>query len=448
MELPPVYDANDASFERNADALPAYSSSIGRAIPTSALNLTESSNGAASKEFTYDLKSKSSLASLVLYGDHLLSKQLPTFLEGSKVEGLVKLNLESGESINAVVISIRGQVVSGSTIYTFLDCSQTLWPQPTSNGQKSNDKLQGEQEWPFSIHIPKEVALTLGTKDAPRVEVFRLPHTFLERHARASIQYEVVLRLARGFMKTDHRIITPFGYIPISRPEAPSRLRQLAYQENTPVPGPISDPEGWYTLTPIQIHGKLFNRQSIDATCTLSLASPLSYTRGSIIPLHLVIQSHNIQALETLSAPQAIICRLRRNIRYRPEENKASDPYLRRDEVDHSELATWWAYNEGPPPEKETFKRTMGGEILLPSDLKPTTNMGRFRLEYSIVFFPFDANGFQGEINSSDPMSEHPVEIATAFPPGPLPRTYTPNDQAVHSSSLMVGSSLQTSGFF
>lgn len=42
----------------------------------------------------------------------------------------------------------------------------------------------------------------------------------------------------------------------------------------------------------------------------------LSYTRGSIIPLHLVIQSHNIQALETLSAPQAIICRLRRNIRY------------------------------------------------------------------------------------------------------------------------------------
>ncbi|KAJ3874995.1 hypothetical protein F5051DRAFT_442826 [Lentinula edodes] len=422
--LPPGYDANDQDVD-----LPAYSSlsGVGREVPS---NLTELSDGASSKKFTYNipLKGNKSSASLVVYGNALISKHLPTFLEDSNVDGLVKIDVESGESINAVVISIQGKILSGAKQHIFLDYNQTLWS--LSDGHtSSNGKLQGAHDWPFSVRLPKEVTLTIGSKDAPRVEVFHLPQTFVERHARASIQYEVIARFSRGLLKTDHRIITPFIYVPIIHPGLPSRLRQVAYEENTTIPGPIADPQGWHTLAPVQIQGKLFNRQTVNFSCTLSLALPLSYARGSVIPLHLVIQSDDVQTLESLFPPRAIICRLRRILRYHPEENKAVDPKLRKDELEHSELATWWPFVESPRPEKETFKRTLSGEIVLSPDLMPTTFIGRFQLEYSVVLFPFDANNFQP--GSNDMLVDCAVEIATTLPPGPRPRVYRPEHQSV-----------------
>ncbi len=96
--LPPAYDLPGADCP---DDLPAYSfpSGAGRVVPRAALNLTEvSSDGESSKEFKYDisLKGKKSCASLVVHGDPVLSKQLPTFVEGSNLNGAVKLSLESG----------------------------------------------------------------------------------------------------------------------------------------------------------------------------------------------------------------------------------------------------------------------------------------------------------------------------------------------------------------
>ncbi|KAJ3852567.1 hypothetical protein EV368DRAFT_82394 [Lentinula lateritia] len=423
--LPPGYDVNDQDVD-----LPAYSysslSGVGREVLS---NLTDLSDGASSKEFTYNipLKGNKSSASLSLYGNALISKHLPTFLEDSEVDGLVKVDVESGESINAVVISIQGKILSGAKQHIFLNYNQTLWS--LSDGHTSpNGKLQGVHDWPFSVHLPKEVSLTIGSKDAPQVEVFRLPQTFMERHARASIQYEVIARFSRGLLKTDHRIITPFIYVPIIRPGLPSRLRQVAYEENTAIPGPIADPQGWRTLAPVQIQGKLFNRQTVNFSCTLSLASPLSYARGSVIPLHLAIQSDDVQTLESLFPPRAIICRLRRTLRYH-EENKAVDPKLRKDEFEHSELATWWPLVESSRPEKETFKRTLSGEIVLSPDLMPTTFIGRFQLEYSVVLFPFDANNFQP--GSNNMLVDCAVEIATNLPPGPRPRIYSPEHQSV-----------------
>ncbi|KAJ3996845.1 hypothetical protein F5050DRAFT_1807362 [Lentinula boryana] len=396
--LPPGYDATITSGNNRDADLPAYSSlsTMGQAVPP---NLTELSEGAPSKEFSYhiSLKGNTSSASLVLYGNASLSKHSAAFLGGSRVNGLVKVNVESGESINAVVISIQGKIISGSKQHIFLEYTQTLW------SSSSDD----------------QVTLTVGTKDAPRVEVFHLPQSFMERHAKASIQYEVIARFARGMLKTDHRIIAPFVYIPIIRPEPPSQLRSDAYERNTTVPGPIADPQGWHTLPPVQIQGKLFTRQAT-ISCILSFALPLSYTRGSVIPLHLVIQSNDTQALETLSSPHAIICRLRRILRYYPDENKTVDPKMRREELEHSELATWWPFVESPSLEKASFQRTLSGEIILSPELMPTTAIGRFQLEYSVVLFPFDANSFHPENN--DILSDCAVEIATAFPPGPRQR--------------------------
>jgi hypothetical protein len=61
------------------------------------------------KEFNYDLFSKSGKpwATLVLRGDAEHSRGVPAFLEGSLVTGEVRLNLESGDAIHAVLLSVR-----------------------------------------------------------------------------------------------------------------------------------------------------------------------------------------------------------------------------------------------------------------------------------------------------------------------------------------------------
>ncbi|KAJ3830098.1 hypothetical protein EV361DRAFT_382627 [Lentinula raphanica] len=426
--LPPRYDVDSSNSNATDNDLPAYSSlsGLGQIIPPNIIDL--SSDSAPSKGFSYHvpLKGSNSSASLILYGNAMLSKQSPAFLEGSAVNGVVKVNAESGESINTVVVSISGKILSGARQHVFFEYSQPLWSL-TSDGHKSESRLQGQYDWPFSLHLPKEVTMTVGTKDVPRVDVFRLPQTFMERHARASIHYEIVARFARGLLKTDYRIIAPFVYIPIIRPEPTLPLRLEAYERNIAIPGPLADPEGWHTLAPVQIRGKLLNRLPIEVSisCRLSLALPLSYTRGSVIPLQLDIQSNDVQTLETISSPHSVICRLRRIFKFNPEENKTVDPKSRREELEHSELATWWPSIQSSS-EKDT-QRTLSGEMILSSDLMPTTYIGRFQLEYAVVLFPFDANSFQPE--SNDILTGCPVEIATALPPGPRPRIYTPQYQ-------------------
>jgi len=66
------------------------------------------------------------------------------------------------------------------------------------------------------------------------------------------------------------RIKTAFGYVPNTRPDPPSLLRQLAYQETSPLPGPESDPIGWKTLRPFVSRGVLFQNRAVGVQCTVS----------------------------------------------------------------------------------------------------------------------------------------------------------------------------------
>lgn len=61
------------------------------------------------KEFTYDLLNKSgkAWAVLSLLGDTEYSRTVPAFVEGANVAGEVRLELESGDPIQSVVISVR-----------------------------------------------------------------------------------------------------------------------------------------------------------------------------------------------------------------------------------------------------------------------------------------------------------------------------------------------------
>lgn len=65
-----------------------------------------------------------------------------------------------------------------------------------------------------------------------------------------------------------NRLQTSLIYIPTTRPDPPSLLRQLAYQENTPLLGPEVDPEGWKSV-PFHIRGTIFNTRRVEADCTV-----------------------------------------------------------------------------------------------------------------------------------------------------------------------------------
>lgn len=55
-------------------------------------------------------------------------------------------------------------------------------------------------------------------------------------------------------------LFSDISYVAIFKPPPPSMVRQLAYQEKSPLIGPSRDPEGWHTLEPVTIRGMAFDK--------------------------------------------------------------------------------------------------------------------------------------------------------------------------------------------
>lgn len=171
--------------------------------------------------------------------------------------------------------------------YTFLDDTHVLWskdlgdPNDTSS-RRCDGRLQGSYTWPFAFPFPSRVSL--GGSPSTRV-----PQTFRDRRCKAGIQYELVLRLSRGKLRTDpryinkyvlaeieivyhfdYRIEIPVIYATKIMPDKPSILRQLAYRDGVSLLGPDADPEGWFTLPPATIHGRISNSRSHEVMCSVS----------------------------------------------------------------------------------------------------------------------------------------------------------------------------------
>ncbi|KAF9563246.1 hypothetical protein CPC08DRAFT_686837 [Agrocybe pediades] len=405
------------------------------------------------KEFYYEVKKKGkAFAVLTIIAEGSYSKHMPTFLEGTPIKGRVRLSLDKPDAIQSVIVSVQGQVITGANQgeqLTFVDIQRTVWsqsdgePQNTSsdsgdssplppttatnitgNGNappspKFTGKLQGDYTWQFSIDLPKQVVVPFGNRNEP--QIFRLPATFNERHTRASVCYNVTLRLNRGKLRTDHRIPAQIGFIPIGRPAPFSPLRKLAYQEGTPLLGPVIDPEGWHASEPEQIQISVFGNRTVQIRCTLYLAKPLTYTRGSLIPFCLRLDGHDEQALDLLSSPKAIVLRLRRRIKAHWNPEKTFESMAWRDAIDHSQLAVWWPSRETP---EMRGVRYVNGELHLKVDANPTSAMAHFRIEYSAVLFPFDSPGIV--LDKTEQIIEQPVEVVTAYAPGPRPRMSAP----------------------
>jgi hypothetical protein len=170
------------------------------------------------------------------------------------------------------------------------------------------------------------------------------------------------------------------------RPEPASVRRQLSYQEDTPLDLPDDDPGGWKTLSPGVFHGTIFTIREISIQCILSLATPLSYTRGTVIPLFLVLTSEDKQALDLLSSDNAIHVLLCRHIRYHMLASHASkNKQVNSGWKDTSEFldgAVWWPV-EGESRDGNT--RKMHGEIRLSKDLMPSTSIAHFSVDVSKI---------------------------------------------------------------
>lgn len=226
----------------SAQELPGYNSN-GSPRPSQMTTSTR-----APKEFLYKIeKGGKPIVVMTLFSEAGISKNIPTYIEGSVIKGNLRLSLGQGDSIRSVIATVRrihlmtlssslflqvqGQFITGvnpEDQLNFIDISKTLWSQadgaprnatadhdssspPTSEQTppKFTGKLQGEFLWPFAIDLPKKVNLSLeGRSDGNGRQAagpFAPPQTFNERTVRAGIHYEISVRIARGRFKADHR---------------------------------------------------------------------------------------------------------------------------------------------------------------------------------------------------------------------------------------------------
>jgi hypothetical protein len=106
---------------------------------------------------------------------------------------------------------IKGKIITGSgsgDACIFLNHSHPLWSKAMGDPRSPSDvrhsgKLVGTYSWPFSITLPKKVALQ-PTPGSP-TQSYRLPQTFVERYTRVSIQYELVVNIVRTKLRADSK---------------------------------------------------------------------------------------------------------------------------------------------------------------------------------------------------------------------------------------------------
>ena len=67
--------------------------------------------------------------------------------------------------------------------------------------KKFDGKLAGSYSWPFSFPFPQEVPAGGAAAASPT------PQSFTEKHVRGSVQYELVLRMSHGILRSDSKYV-------------------------------------------------------------------------------------------------------------------------------------------------------------------------------------------------------------------------------------------------
>ncbi|KAL1949605.1 hypothetical protein VTO73DRAFT_8486 [Trametes versicolor] len=348
------------------------------------------------------------------------AKQLPLFFEHDTISGTVEVDLDKAEGSKGVLISITAGVTAvGQEEIKFLDVSSDLW-----DAKSAPSKLKGKQSWPFTLTLPAECSILERSKGKQPEQFYPLPPTFSERASPAYIDYKLVVTVRKSAFRVNQTLATTFVYMPITRAEPPSPLRQLAYREGSALIGPEGDPDGWKVLPSVTIAGTIFGARQVELQCTVAVSTPLTYALGSHIPLLVTLSGSDEQALDLLSTPSAVRMHL---VRVRSVGSHATqeDAVGRSNNVFRDSVGTafFWPSDEGAP---RAGTRVLNGELEIKKALKLGFVFPRFSLRYMLVLLPFQAPGFSPASPAGEALLSERVSVASANAPGVVPRSYAP----------------------
>ncbi|KAF9068960.1 hypothetical protein BDP27DRAFT_1326193 [Rhodocollybia butyracea] len=357
--------------------------------------------------------------SLNISGDSKLSKELPSFTEGDKVVGTVQVSVNNGHDIRAVHLSLKGRVLTGRTsdgVCTFLDLRDTLWTAELGDLEAHKD-VAGEYDytWPFSLILPEEVSLPTSV-EGESGQTFPLPHSFMESGIPARVCYELTVCLKLGKWKRNRKIATEIGYFQSNRRFARNRDLLATVTEPYDTEAPL-DLTYWKTLRTLLISGSVQQspQRNVELSCTLSLknSSKSCYTRGSSIPLLLVLRSQDQQALKLLASPDAITVRLTRRIRYK-DVQMCGDKSSRWSSVTEDVgAATWRLHEADRATMSNDYSSTLVGKIKLSHELVPSAVIANLAIQYFVSLYPFSLPAFQPKDSKSVPLLSQTVLINT-----------------------------------
>ncbi|TEB23785.1 hypothetical protein FA13DRAFT_1402892 [Coprinellus micaceus] len=377
--------------------------------------------------------SAQSWLSMRLMSNAPVSAQRPRYIGGEDVEGSVILNFEKPQTVSSVSVMVRGRVVTSSVAdgsHVFLEHVHSLWrhdrgespPSVTvSDGAPTAEivkgKLRGKFEWPFSFPFPKDFPY-FGKRKGSGETLFTTPQTLMERGVNATIIYEVIVKVISGLFRNKHKIIANVLYVPsLISPELPI-LRCEAYRTGLYLCSPLEDPDGWAALKPLNIRisarrtegsSNYTKIEAITATCTVYVAKPTTYTRGTLIPCYIVCQNTNPDPnqpnhlLRTFAGQECVSLRLKRRLVYFRDARQgasvvARDPtavssgkYAGLDDMcDETKKvgpsAVWWSPRGAGSGEYAARANvvTLEGEMHLDGDLLPSCDVPFLLVSYTV----------------------------------------------------------------
>ncbi|CAE6427359.1 unnamed protein product [Rhizoctonia solani] len=385
---------------------------------------------------------------LRLLSDAPPGNKFPVYYDGGTVQGSVRINLESPQTIRSVIVEVEGtlQLPSAYDIPPLWHKKQKLWD---SSGCFEPQSIQPniESSWDFSFPIPTHFDNTVNG-GSPRT---KLPGNFSLKPYTGFMQYRVLLFVKRGkYISNLVELQTLFSYIPRDRAPPPSPLRELAYYQGSTPPGPEADPDGWKKCHIISAEGVIFGNREVSVIYRPYLANPTTYPRGGTIFYRIEVSGGDSQALDLLSSPSSIVVLLTREVECK--RFKEPSPRGRDDrDIDVRAIA------EGVPwtlvgLQGENGTRFLEGEIVVPPGTCSSVAVTPVELNYSLTFV-VTAAGFSPH-NRNAMVSRNAIRVVShpakgvrpvsRLPPGyeqrAAPRT-TGVDWALSTIETMLGPS-------
>ncbi|KAI0789899.1 hypothetical protein C8Q75DRAFT_806557 [Abortiporus biennis] len=439
--------------KNDADSLPGYSSSRISNTPATNAVTGETFNADFFHEQTYKLEDTKGRpwVWLKVKSRAESDKRQPLFFDQDIIEATVIVDFTIVDGARIVTLTAQGGVTAvGQEELVFFKIEKELFNVKNQGGRKA----QGCHTFTTQITLPKEAADVdnLKKKNTEKT-MYPLPPSFSERASTIYIDYKLIVTIRRGTFKVNHvlsvedhlfMLSTNFQYMPIIRAAAPSTLRQVAYQEGSPILGPEIDPDGWKVLPPITLSGTLFTTKKVTVEITLAISNPLTYASGSPIPIFITVSSSDNQAVDLISTPSSIKLHLVRE-RYTGSDAVKEDSIGRSNNTFREVVGTafFWpstsanTASDGTEGEKTgngSLKRILQGELEVRRGLKPSFVFPRFALRYSIVLMPVEAAGFIPDTSTGPSTSNaagqalvaQRVTVTSINAPGILPRSYAP----------------------